>query len=54
MNKLCFEELDCFIDASLNVRPTIENLKEFDFSPTYICNNVRELHTLLTKYGDIK
>ncbi len=32
MNKLCFEELDCFIDASLNVRPTIENLKEFCFT----------------------
>lgn len=29
MNKLCFEELDCFIDASLSARPTIDNLKSF-------------------------
>jgi len=33
----------------LSGESTIDDLKDFDFKPTYIYNNIRELHTDLTK-----
>ena len=36
----------------LSGESTVDDLKDFDFSPTYICENVRELHTLLVKQSE--
>lgn len=33
----------------LSGESTVDDIKEFDFEPTYVCENVRKLHTILTE-----